>query len=301
MLWRSTLKGFRILGTEGLTPAVLAAIVEEAELAAFRESTTTGRPTPITTAGLLGALLARGGADRPTPGIHRWDDLVLDPRAKQELQQVERLIEDPELARSFEIDPPSGLLLAGPPGTGKTTIARVLAAEDRGSFYSVSAADLTSKWGESERRVQTLFDRTRDNAPSIVFLDELDAIAGRRGAGQDFADRLLTQLLTEIDRLGSRPGVFVVGATNRLDVLDRRSAGAAGCPAPSSSPCPTWTPGWRSRSCRADGCPWARSTWPQWPASPRASPAATSRRSASRRPSTRLCAPAAAGRTARRR
>jgi transitional endoplasmic reticulum ATPase len=111
--------------------------------------------------------------------------------------------------------------LAGPPGTGKTTIARVLAAEARCSFYSVSAADLTSKWvGESERRVQTLFDRARDNAPSIVFLDELDAIAGRRGAGQDFADRLLTQLLTEIDGLGSRPGVFVVGATNRLDALD---------------------------------------------------------------------------------
>jgi transitional endoplasmic reticulum ATPase len=207
--------------TEGLTPAVLAAIVEEAALAAFRESTTTSRPTPITTAGLLGALLARGGADRPTPGIHRWDDLVLDPRAKQELQQVQRLIEDPELARNFGIDPPSGLLLGGPPGTGKTTIARVLAAEARCSFYSVSAADLTSKWvGESERRVQTLFDRARDNAPSIVFLDELDAIAGRRGAGQDFADRLLTQLLTEIDGLGSRPGVFVVGATNRLDVLD---------------------------------------------------------------------------------
>jgi transitional endoplasmic reticulum ATPase len=207
--------------TEGLTPAALKVIVEEAALAAFRESTSSGRPTPITTAGLLGALLARGGADRPTPGIHRWNDLVLDPRAKEELRQVQRLIEDPELARSFGIDPPTGLLLAGPPGTGKTTIARVLAAEARCSFYSVSAADLTSKWvGESERRVQTLFARARDNAPSIVFLDELDAVAGRRGAGQDFADRLLTQLLAEIDGLGSRPGVFVVGASNRLDTID---------------------------------------------------------------------------------
>jgi transitional endoplasmic reticulum ATPase len=208
--------------TEGLTPAALAAIVEEAALAAFRESTTTGQSIPITTARLLGALMARGGADRPTATAHGWDDLVLDPHTKGELQQLQRLIEDPELARRFGIDPPSGLLLAGPPGTGKTTIARVLAAEARCSFYSVSAADLTSKWvGESEQRVQALFARARDNAPSIVFLDELDAIARKRLANQDVGDRQLTQLLAEIDGLGSRPGVFVIGATNRPDMLDQ--------------------------------------------------------------------------------
>jgi transitional endoplasmic reticulum ATPase len=208
--------------TEGLTPAALAAIVEEAALTAFRESTTTGQSIPITTARLLGALMARGGADRPTATAHGWDDLVLDPHTKGELQQLQRLIEDPELARRFGIDPPSGLLLAGPPGTGKTTIARVLAAEAQCSFYSVSAADLTSKWvGESEQRVQALFARARDNAPSIVFLDELDAIARKRLANQDVGDRQLTQLLAEIDGLGSRPGVFVIGATNRPDMLDQ--------------------------------------------------------------------------------
>jgi transitional endoplasmic reticulum ATPase len=208
--------------TEGLTPAALSAVVEAAALAAFRESTASRlERVPITSAGLLGALVARGGSDRPTATAHGWDDLVLDPRTKGELQQLQRLIEDPELARRFGIDPPSGLLLAGPPGTGKTTIARVLAAEAQCSFYSVSAADLTSKWvGESEHRIQALFARARDNAPSIVFLDELDAIARKRLADQDVADRQLTQLLTEIDGLGSRPGVFVIGATNRPDMLD---------------------------------------------------------------------------------
>jgi SpoVK/Ycf46/Vps4 family AAA+-type ATPase len=207
--------------TEGLTPAALTAVVEAAALAAFRESTTARQIVPITIERLLAALMARGGTDRPAAGTHSWHDLVLDERTKAELQQIQRLIEDPELPRRFGIDPPSGLLLAGPPGTGKTTIARVLAAQARCSFYAVSAADLTSKWlGESEQRIQALFRRARDNAPSIVFLDELDAIARRRLGGNDISDRQLTQLLTEIDGLGSHPGVFVIGATNRPDMLD---------------------------------------------------------------------------------
>jgi transitional endoplasmic reticulum ATPase len=207
--------------TGGLTPAALSAIVEEAALTAFRESTTTNQVVPITTGRLLGALLARGGADRPTQSGHGWDDLILDDETKAELRQLQRLVEDPELVRKFGVEPPSGLLLAGPPGTGKTTIARVFAAEVRSSFYSVSAADLTSKWvGESEQRVQSLFARARDNAPSIIFLDELDAIARKRLANPDIGDRQLTQLLTEIDGLNSSPGVFVIGATNRPDMLD---------------------------------------------------------------------------------
>jgi len=208
--------------TQGFTAAALTAVVEAAALAAFRESTTTGVDTPITTAALLGALMARGGADRPMATAHSWDDLILATRTKDELQEIQRLIEDPELARTFGIDPPSGLLLAGPPGTGKTTIARVLAAQARCSFYSASAADLTSKWvGETEQRVQALFVRARDNAPSIIFLDELDAIARRHLSNQYISDRQLTQLLVEIDGLGSHPGVFVIGATNRPDMLDQ--------------------------------------------------------------------------------
>lgn len=208
--------------TEGLTPATLASIVESAALAAFREATAVGgQIVPITTELLLAAFTARQGKDRPAASTYSWDDLVLDQRTKLELQQIQRLIEDPELPRRLGIDPPSGLLLAGLPGTGKTTIARVLAAQAHCSFYAVSAADLTSKWvGESEQRIQSLFSRARDNSPSIVFLDELDAIARKRLGGHDAYDRQLTQLLTEIDGLGSRPGVFVIGATNRPDMLD---------------------------------------------------------------------------------
>lgn len=209
--------------TEGLTPASLAAVVESAALAAFRETTATGTTVPLTTAHLLGALAARGGKDRPTVEHWNWDAIVLDPAVQAELQQVQALVEDPEQARAYGIKPPSGLLLTGPPGTGKTTIARVLAAEARTSFYAVTAADLLSKWvGESESNVARLFARARENAPSIVFLDEIDAVAGRRGelAGGSSQTGLLNTLLAEMDGLEEAGGVFVIGATNRPQDLD---------------------------------------------------------------------------------
>jgi len=208
--------------TENLTPAAITQVVQAAALAAFRETTATGALTRISTAHLLGALQARGGKDRPTVEDWTWDRLVLAPGVKVELQQTQRMIEDPDVARSYGVRPPTGLLLAGPPGTGKTTIARVLAAEARCSFYAVTSADVTSKWvGESEQNVARLFTRARDNAPSIIFLDEIDAIGGRRTDGQHGAyDRQLTQLLAEMDGLAGRRGVFVVGATNRPDQLD---------------------------------------------------------------------------------
>src|SRR5690606_895193 len=139
-----------------------------------------------------------------------------------ELRQLEALLADPELASHLGVEPPRGVLLTGPPGTGKTTVARVLAARARCSFYPVSAADVTSRWhGESERSVQRLFERARAHRPSIVFLDEVDAIARERGHDPSGAgDRQLTQLLTEIDGLASADGVLVLAATNRPDVLD---------------------------------------------------------------------------------
>ena len=137
-----------------------------------------------------------------------------------ELRQIASLLAHPELAERYGIDPPSGVLLYGPPGTGKTTVAKVLAAQSACSFYSVSAAELTSKWlGESERLISQLFERARDNRPSIVFIDEIDAIAGVRG-GYGTYDRQVNQLLQEIDGIDALPGVLVVGATNRKDMLD---------------------------------------------------------------------------------
>jgi transitional endoplasmic reticulum ATPase len=206
--------------TEGFTPATITQIVQGAALAAFRQAAATGELGPITMRGLLGAIQARGGQDRPTIEGWTWERLILAEDTKRELQQIQHLLTDPDRARAFGVAPPSGLLLAGPPGTGKTTIARVLAAQAGCSFYPITAADITSKWvGESEQRIKRLFARARENAPSIVFIDEIDAVAGTRGGfGPD--DRQLTQLLAEIDGLTRQRGVFVLGATNRPEDLD---------------------------------------------------------------------------------
>ena len=149
-----------------------------------------------------------------------WESLILPVPIKRQLQQLQAVIEEPESARRFGVDPPTGLLLAGPPGTGKTTVAKVLAAQARCSFYPVSGADVMSKWvGESEGNIRRLFERARENRPSIVFIDEIDAIAGRRGA-VEVHDSQVNQLLAEIDGVAGQRGVFIVGATNRPDQLD---------------------------------------------------------------------------------
>jgi len=207
--------------SEGLTAAAIAQVVDSAALAAFREAADTGRIIEIEQHHLVGALRDRGGDDRPTIEDWDWDQLVLPPQVKAELQQLQALVEDPDLAERFGVDAPTGVLLAGPPGTGKTSIAKILAAQARCSFYPVSAADVTSKWaGESERSIQRLFERARSNRPSIVFIDEIDAIGARRGAGEEWASRQLNQLLQEMDGLSGAAGLLVIGATNRPELLD---------------------------------------------------------------------------------
>src|SRR3954451_18554640 len=207
--------------TEGMTPAAISKIVDTAALDVFREATATGKRLELDTPHMLAAIERYGGQDRPTVEHWTWESLILAPSIKAQLQQLQAVIEDPESARRYGVEPPTGLLLAGPPGTGKTTVAKVLAAQAHASFYPISGADVMSKWvGQSEQNIRQLFERARENRPSIVFIDEIDAIAGRRGESLGTHDSHVNQLLAEIDGVTGQRGVFVIGATNRPDQLD---------------------------------------------------------------------------------
>lgn len=145
---------------------------------------------------------------------------------KGELQDVRETIElpmrHPELFRKLGIDPPKGVLLYGPPGTGKTLIARAVANESGAHFISIAGPEVISKYyGESEQRLREIFDEAEENAPSIIFIDELDSIAPRReDVTGEVERRVVAQLLTMMDGLEERGQVVVIGATNRLDAID---------------------------------------------------------------------------------
>ncbi|KAI1195972.1 putative AAA family ATPase/60S ribosome export protein Rix7 [Nemania serpens] len=131
-------------------------------------------------------------------------------------------IHHPEKFKALGIDGPSGVLLWGPPGCGKTLLAKAVANESKANFISVKGPELLNKYvGESERSVRQVFSRARASAPCIVFFDELDALVPRRDTnGTDSSARVVNQLLTELDGMNSRSGVYVIGATNRPDIID---------------------------------------------------------------------------------
>ncbi|KAI1287216.1 putative AAA family ATPase/60S ribosome export protein Rix7 [Xylaria venustula] len=131
-------------------------------------------------------------------------------------------IHHPEKFRALGIDGPSGVLLWGPPGCGKTLLAKAVANESKANFISVKGPELLNKYvGESERSVRQVFSRARASAPCVVFFDELDALVPRRdSSGTDSSARVVNQLLTELDGMNNRSGVYVIGATNRPDMID---------------------------------------------------------------------------------
>ncbi|KAI9034643.1 P-loop containing nucleoside triphosphate hydrolase protein [Hyaloraphidium curvatum] len=155
-----------------------------------------------------------------------WDDIGGLEGVKQELQEmVQYPIERPEQFLKFGMNPSKGVLFYGPPGCGKTLLAKAIANECQANFISIKGPELLTMWfGESEANVRDVFDKARAAAPCVMFFDELDSIAKARGSSMGDAggagDRVLNQILTEMDGMGAKKNVFVIGATNRPDQID---------------------------------------------------------------------------------
>ncbi|BBY34073.1 ATPase [Mycolicibacter minnesotensis] len=215
--------------TPGFVAADLAALVREAALRAASRASDTDEEPQLIQEDLVGALtvirpLSRSAAAEISVGSVTLDDVGDMVATKQALTEaVLWPLQHPDTFTRLGIDPPRGVLLYGPPGCGKTFIVRALAGSGRVSVHAVKGAELMDKWvGSSERAVRDLFQRARDSAPSLVFLDEIDALAPRRGQSFDsgVTDRVVAALLTELDGANPLRDVVVVGATNRPDLID---------------------------------------------------------------------------------
>ncbi|MEI7827475.1 MAG: CDC48 family AAA ATPase [Euryarchaeota archaeon] len=160
-----------------------------------------------------------------TPDV-RWEDVGALEKVKQDLKQaIEWPLEYSELFGYSGIKPPKGVLLYGPPGTGKTLLTKAVASEINANFISIKGPELLSKWvGESESKIREIFLKARQAAPCVVFFDEIDAIAPKRGTGagdSHVSERVVSQLLTEMDGIEELRGVTVIAATNRIDIIDQ--------------------------------------------------------------------------------
>ena len=158
-----------------------------------------------------------------SPNVH-WEDVGGLHEAKQELKEaIEWPLKYEELFDQAGVKPPKGIMLYGPPGTGKTLIAKAVATESEVNFISIKGPELLSKWvGESERGVREVFRKARQAAPCIIFFDEIDSVAPPRGKnmGSNVTERVVSQVLTELDGLESLKDVVVIAATNRPDMVD---------------------------------------------------------------------------------
>jgi transitional endoplasmic reticulum ATPase len=215
--------------TPGFVVADLAALVREAALRAASRASADGRPPELSQDDLLGALtvirpLSRSASAELTVGNVTLDDVGDMADARQALTEaVLWPLQHPDTFARLGVDPPRGVLLYGPPGCGKTFVVRALASTGQLSVHAVKGSELMDKWvGSSEKAVRELFRRARDSAPSLVFLDEVDALAPRRGQSFDsgVTDRVVAALLTELDGIDPLRDVVVLGATNRPDLID---------------------------------------------------------------------------------
>lgn len=215
--------------TPGFVAADLAALVREAALRAASRASDTDEEPKLTQEDLIGALsvirpLSRSAAAEVSVGSVTLDDVGDMVATKQALTEaILWPLQHPDTFTRLGVDPPHGVLLYGPPGCGKTFVVRALAGSGRVSVHAVKGAELMDKWvGSSERAVRDLFQRARDSAPSLVFLDEIDALAPRRGQSFDsgVTDRVVAALLTELDGANPLRDVVVVGATNRPELID---------------------------------------------------------------------------------
>lgn len=221
--------------TNGYVGADIAALVREATINALRRKTSD--LLQGVDASDLGIAVYRGDFLEAMSDIEpsalrefrievpttNWEDVVgLDDVKRELMEAIEWPLKNPSIYIEFNADLPKGVLLYGPPGTGKTLLARAVASESRANFITVSSSDLLSKWvGESEKALREVFRRAKQASPCIIFFDEIEALAPLRSTDEGHVtERIVSQLLTELDGLVKLNGVVIMAATNRPDMVD---------------------------------------------------------------------------------
>lgn len=192
---------------EGTKPSVTLEMLREYQAIADQYGRRTEKPKEVEV------------VERP---VLRWEDVAGLEEVKEALKEaIELPLKHPELLREYGIRPIKGVLLFGPPGCGKTFLAKVVASEADAKFLHIKGPELLrAQIGQSEAQLRAIFTRARENAPCVLFFDEIDAFGGARGTADASGTQILTQFLTEMDGVEELKGVIVVGATNRPDVLD---------------------------------------------------------------------------------